>query len=155
MTKVGSVLSTLDAEAAVRRVMVAYMAACDAHDADAVAELFHPDAVFVSLSSDTPPTHGREAVRADYAVACARLSFCAHYLTDERIEIDGDTARAQWAYLEPATVRHTTQMWTAGRYDHVLTRRDGVWKFAQFRIGAVLGAPYEGGWVPEHRVEVD
>lgn len=144
---------TLDAEVAVRKVMTAYMAACDAHDADAVAELFHEDAVWASLVPGAgPPLHGREAVRAEYAVACARLTFCVHYLTNERIRVDGDRAEAGWSYFEPATNRGTLAVWTAGRYRHVLTRRDGVWNFAEFRIHGVLAAPYDVGWVPNPKV---
>lgn len=146
-------LSDLDAEAAVRRVMVAYMAACDAHDADAVAELFHEDAIWEPLLPGTgEPLLGREAVRAEYAVACARLTFCVHYLTNERIRVQGDRATAGWSYLEPATNRGDLAVWTAGRYRHVFTRRDGVWKFAEFRITGVLAAPFDQGWVPEHKV---
>jgi uncharacterized protein (TIGR02246 family) len=146
-------LSDLDSEVAVRAVKVAYMAACDAHDANAVAELFHEDAVWESLRPDgDAPMHGREAVRESYALACARLTFCVHFLSNERIEIDGDCARASWSYFEPATNRGTLAVWTAGRYSHELTRVDGVWRFARFGIESVLAAPFAGGWVPEHRV---
>jgi uncharacterized protein (TIGR02246 family) len=146
-------LADLDAEAAVRRVMVAYMAACDAHDADAVAELMHEDVVFRPLLPDAEPSLiGREAVRADYAVACARLTWCVHHLTNERIRVDGDRAEAGWSYFEPVVNRGDLAAWTAGRYRHVLERRDGVWKFAEFRILGVLAAPYDTGWVPEHKV---
>ena len=146
-------LKDLDAEAAIRRVMVAYMAACDAHDADAVAELFHPDAIWEPLvPNGEPPLLGREAVRAEYAAACARLTFCVHHLTNERIAVDGDRADAGWSYFEPATNRGDLAVWTAGRYRHVLTRRGGVWRFQEFRIVGVLAAPFDSGWTPEHQV---
>jgi len=146
-------LERLDAEVAVRRVMVAYMAACDAHDADAVAVLFHEDALWESTRPDAPPPLvGRDAIRAEYAEACARLTFCVHYLTNERIRVEGDRAEARWSYFEPATNRGSLAVWTAGRYEHTLTRRDGVWRFAHFRIAAQLAAPYETGWSPEPRV---
>lgn len=142
----------LDAEVAVRAVMTAYMQACDGHDADAVAELFAIDADWVSLLPDGEVLHGREAVRESYAVACARLSFCVHFLTNERIAVDGDRARAAWSYFEPATNRGELAVWTAGRYDHDLIRVDGVWRFATFRIGSALAAPFADGWVPDHKV---
>jgi len=147
------VLSRLDAEVAVRAVMVAYMQACDDHDADAVAELFHPDAVWESLlEGGGPPLLGRDAVHAEYAVACARLTFCVHHLTNERIDVRGDTALASWSYFEPATNRGTLAVWTAGRYEHELTRVDGTWRFSRFRIGSVLAAPFATGWVPDAKV---
>jgi len=146
-------LEDLDAEAAVRRVMVAYMAACDAHDADAVAELMHEDVVFWPLVPGAAISlRGREEVRADYAVACARLTWCVHHLTNERIRVDGDRAEACWSFFEPVVNRGDLAAWTAGRYRHVLERRDGVWRFAEFGIVGVLAAPYATGWVPEHKV---
>ncbi|CAN5600242.1 hypothetical protein BH10ACT3_BH10ACT3_08520 [soil metagenome] len=152
-TSIDRVTADLDAEAAVRRVMVAYMAACDAHDADAVADLMHPDVIFEPLIPGTGGgLNGREEVRADYRIACARLTYCVHYLTNERIRVDGDRAEAGWSFFEPATNRGDLAVWTAGRYRHVLTRRDGVWKFAEFRITGVLAAPFATGWVPEHKV---
>lgn len=146
------VLEGLDAEVAVRGVMVAYMAACDAHDADAVAELFHDDALWVSYVKGGTTLYGREAVRQDYAQACARLTFCVHYLTNERVVIDGDRATAGWSYFEPATNRGDLAVWTAGRYRHVLTRREGIWRFAEFGIHACLAAPYDTGWIPDPKV---
>lgn len=149
------VVETLDAEAAVRRVMTAYMAACDAHDADAVADLFHDDATWLSLNPGAGDVlNGPEEVRAEYAIACARLTFCVHFLTNEQIDVDGDHARARWSYFEPATNRGDLAVWTAGRYDHDLERRDGVWKFSTFRIMSALAAPYGAGWVPDHQIRL-
>ncbi|MCU1453685.1 MAG: hypothetical protein JWN46_1831 [Acidimicrobiales bacterium] len=147
-----TVVEDLDAEVAIRAVMVAYMAACDAHDADAVAELFEEDARWESLRPGTTPLDGREEVRRTYAVDCARLTFCVHHLSNERITVDGDRAVAGWTYFEPATNRGDLAVWTAGRYRHELRRRDGVWRFTVFRVGGVLAAPFATGWVPEHLV---
>jgi uncharacterized protein (TIGR02246 family) len=141
----------LDAEVAVRRVMVAYMRACDNHDADAVAELFHPDAVWIGTGEQL---EGREEVRSTYRVACARLTFCVHYLTNEWIRVDGDTALARWCYFEPATNRGDLAVWTAGRYDHELIRCDGTWMFWRFGIRPVLASPYDQGWGETPQVEL-
>lgn len=144
-----TVLERLDAEVAVRDVMVAYMAACDAHDADAVADLFWPDATAEGQRDGerTFLLEGREAVRADWAEACARLSFCTHHLTNEELVVrDATIAEGRWCYFEPATNRGTLAAWTAGRYHHVLTARHGVWRFASFTIETLLQAPYGAGW---------
>ena len=146
-------LDDLDAEVAIRALMVAYMAACDDHDADAVAELFAEDAVWSSLRPGAePPLLGREEVRRTYAVDCARLTFCVHYLTNERISVSGDRATAAWTYFEPATNRGDLAVWTAGRYEHELARHGGIWRFTSFCIGSVLAAPYRQGWVPDHAI---
>lgn len=150
------IAARLDAEVAVRRVMVAYMAACDAHDADAVAELFWPDAVAEGRRDGavTFRLEGREAVRADWREACARLTFCVHHLTNEEIVVDGDRAEGRWCYLEPATNRGTLAAWTAGRYHHTLTAREGTWRFATFTIETLLQAPYADGWADVPIVEL-
>jgi uncharacterized protein (TIGR02246 family) len=149
-----TVLEDLDAEVAVRQVMVAYMAACDAHDPDAVAVLFTESARWQSRRGNGPPLVGREAIRSAYAVDCARLTFCVHYLTNERILVDGDRATARYSYFEPAVNRGTLAVWTAGRYRLELVRETSTWRFSDFTISSQLAAPYDGGWVPEPMVEL-
>jgi uncharacterized protein (TIGR02246 family) len=148
-----SVNEDLDAEVAIRTVMVAYMAACDVHDPDAVACLFREDAHFESLRADPPaPLEGREQIRAAYAVDTARLTFCVHYLTNEHIEVSRDHATARWSYFEPAVNRGSLAVWTAGRYEIELVREDRRWQFARFAISSQLAAPYAIGWVPNQMV---
>jgi len=148
-----STLSELDAEVAVRSVMVAYMAACDAHDAGRVAELFDPGGRLESPAPDGMTVlQGREAVRQSYAFDTARLTFCVHFLTNERIVTNGDRANGQWSYFEPATNRASLAVWTGGRYDIDFARADGTWRFAVFRIHGVLTAPFDQGWVPTPRI---
>jgi nuclear transport factor 2 (NTF2) superfamily protein len=144
----------LDAEVAIRQVMVAYMAACDHHDPDAVAALFTDDARWESAGSPGMPVVGRPAIRRAYAADTSRLTFCVHYLTNERITVDGARATARWSYFEPAVNRGTLAVWTAGRYRLELHRVAGVWLFSEFRIASQLAAPYEDGWVPEPKVDL-
>jgi uncharacterized protein (TIGR02246 family) len=146
-------LASLDAEVAVRAVMVDYMAACDAHDADAVAVLFHDDATW-SSTRDSAVLRGREEIRDTYRVACARLTFCVHYLTNEHIKINGDSAFAKWSYFEPATNRGNLAVWTAGRYDHEFVRQGERWYFLHFQIEPILAAPYELGWGSVRQVDL-
>ncbi len=143
----------LDAEVAVRQVMVAYMDACDRHDPNAVAELFTEDAVWEDPAADPADAlHGRAAIWSDYAAATTRLTFCVHYLTNERIAVEGDRARARWSYFEPAVNRGTLAVWTAGRYTIDLRKVEDRWFFSHFRLSAQLAAPYATGWVPEKKV---
>ena len=146
-----SVPQVWDDEVEIRALMVEYMAACDAHDANRVAALFHVDARWEAPGTEEV-LQGREAVRATYAVDCARLSFCVHFLTNEHLEIDGNVARARWSYFEPATNRNALAVWTGGRYDNELRRQDGVWLFSVFRVRGVLAAPFDTGWVPNAKV---
>jgi uncharacterized protein (TIGR02246 family) len=148
----GVTLHDLDAEVAIRQVMVAYMAACDHHDPDAVAGLFADDAIWESVGSNDEPLVGREAIRRIYAADTSRLTFCVHFLANERIHVDGDEATARWSYFEPAVNRGTLAVWTAGRYWLGLRRISGRWLFTTFRIASQLAAPYATGWVPEPKV---
>jgi ketosteroid isomerase-like protein len=150
-----STLSELDAEVAVRAVMAAYMAACDAHDADRVADLFEPDGRLESPGPDgTTVLRGREAIHRSYAFDCARLTFCVHFLTNERIVTDGDRAYGRWSYFEPATNRASLAVWTGGRYDNEFARGGGTWRFSVFRVRGVLAAPFDRGWVPDPKIKL-
>jgi len=146
------VLHELDAEVAIRRVMVAYMDACDRHDPDAVAALFVEDAVWEDPRDRSQTLLGREAVRRSYADATARLTFCVHYLTNERITVNGNHAVARWSYFEPAVNRGTLAVWTAGRYHIDFRQTRDRWQFSHFRLSAQLAAPYADGWTPQPKV---
>jgi uncharacterized protein (TIGR02246 family) len=145
-------VENLDAEVAIRQVMVAYMAACDHHDPDAVAVLFTDDATWDAVESGEAPLVGRDEIRCVYAADTSRLTFCVHYLCNERIVVKADEASARWSYFEPAVNRGELAVWTAGRYQLELRRSSGRWLFSQFRIASQLAAPYEAGWFPEPKV---
>jgi uncharacterized protein (TIGR02246 family) len=145
-------IEELDADVAIRQVMVAYMDACDRHDPDAVADLFAANAVWEDPDDPSQTLVGREAIRSSYAEATTRLTFCVHYLTNERIAVDGDRAVAKWSYFEPAVNRGTLPVWTAGRYTIDLRRMQGRWRFSHFRLSAQLAAPYADGWIPQPKV---
>lgn len=142
---IAAAAADLDAEVAIRSLMVSYMRACDDHDANAVAELFHDEAVWESARSGDRLV-GRGAIRAAYAADCARLTFCVHYLTNEWIHIDATRAKARWCYFEPAVNRGELAVWTAGRYDLELARHGDRWGFTSFYISPVLAAPQQDGW---------
>jgi hypothetical protein len=140
-----SLMAALDAEVAARAVMAAYMRACDDHDPDAVADLFHDGATWRSERTGAE-LHGREAIHAAYVRDTARLTFCVHCLTNEWIEADGDRVTARWSYFEPAVNRGVLAVWTAGRYEVELSARSGRWRFDRFSIAAALAATQASGW---------
>src|SRR6266568_3158555 len=75
-----------------------------------------------------------------------RLPFSVHFLTNESITIDGDTAVGTWRYLQ-STVYKGQAVWIAGRYHNDFVRVEGQWKFQHVRIDAMFVTPYEDGWV--------
>jgi hypothetical protein len=148
------ILEQLEIEHDVREVMVAYMRACDLHDPDAVVQLFHADATWESLADGTL-LEGGDAIYSAYSEACARLTFCVHFLTNEQISVSADAVTAKWSYFEPATNRGELAVWTAGRYEHDFECRDGRWKFLRFRIEPVLASPYNQGWEIARKVPLE
>jgi uncharacterized protein (TIGR02246 family) len=146
------VAELLDAEVAIRQVMTAYMDACDRHDPEDVVALFTEDAVWEDPADPSATLLGLEAIRSSYAEATTRLTFCVHYLTNERIAVEGDRAVAQWSYFEPAINRGTVAVWTAGRYSIDFRKVHNRWYFSRFRLSAQLAAPYADGWIPEPKV---
>jgi hypothetical protein len=86
---------------------------------------------------------GRETIERRFS---AQLPFSAHFLTNESIIVDGDTARGTWRYLQ-STVYQGRAVWIAGRYDNDFVRVHGQWKFRHVRINAIFVTPYEDGWV--------
>src|SRR5947209_14127910 len=87
-------LDVLESEAAIRRLMAAYLDARDfgmgsgAH----IASLFTDDGIWegVGRLAEVLGSHqGREAIERRFS---ASLPFSVHFLTNESITIDGDTA---------------------------------------------------------------
>lgn len=138
-------LALEDAEA-IRNLKAEYAAYCDDnYNADAIAKLFTPDAIWESPSLG----HfvGREAIRDFFRGAAGIFSFAIHYSLNGQIHVAGDTARAQWYLFMPCTVAAENQAtWRAG-IDHELYRRvDGVWMFSHKRSQPLMSASFEKGW---------
>lgn len=110
----------------------------DRHDAVLIASAYHADAIddhgaftglrdefvdFVNGSDGEPGVH--EKLFADHM----------HYLSNQSVEIDGDTAHVETYYLMVAQYVGSDRcgLWT-GRYIDRLERRDGAWKIAVRRV---------------------
>ena len=87
-------------------------------------------------------------LQAAYMEACDknRLPFAAHYLTNEQIWVNGDTARAKWMFLEPAVHAGLGAILIAGRYDNDFVSIDGRWYIRHLRCGDIFVASYRDGW---------
>ena len=97
----------LEAESAVRLLLNRYMALCDvpgpAERADALGRLFCDDALWQGIGSRYAlkfgRIEGREAIVAmlmGYLPPHPHFRFNAHFLSGERITVDGDQARGRW-----------------------------------------------------------
>ncbi len=141
-------LDVLESERAIRRLMAEYLEARDFSPGSStrIARLFSADGVWegVGRLAEVLGSHqGRDAIERRFS---APLPFSVHFLTNELITIDGDTAVGTWRYLQ-STVYKGQAVWIAGRYHNDFVRVEGLWKFQHVRIDAVFVTPYEDGWV--------
>ena len=141
-------LDVLESEAAIRRLMAAYLDARDfatgsgAH----IASLFTDDGIWEGagqLAEVLGSHQGREAIERRFS---SPLPFSVHFLSNESITVDGDTAAGTWRYLQ-SSVYKGQAVWIAGRYLNDFVRVHGQWKFQHVRIEALFVTPYEDGWM--------
>ncbi len=141
-------LDVLESEAAIRRLMAEYLEIRDfgTGSGSGIAGLFSADAIWEGvgrLAAVLGSHHGRHAIERRFS---APLPFSVHFLTNESITIDGDTAVGTWRYLQ-STVYKGQAVWVGGRYHNDFVRVQGQWKFQHIRIDAMFVTPYEDGWV--------
>src|SRR5947199_9109784 len=109
--------------------MTEYLEARDfgAGDGTHIANLFTADAIWegVGRLAEVLGSHqGREAIERRFS---APLPFSVHFLTNESITIDVDTAVGMWRYLQ-SSVYKGQATWIAGRYHTDFVRVKGHWK---------------------------
>lgn len=132
-----------------------YILAMDFDDADTYASTFTEDGV---LNWARGEVVGREAIRnfrtsgtydlSSYAEEGKWPAAVRHYITNQVIKVDGDTARAitYWFQtINPDPERVTVQVLRFGHYEDDLVKLDGQWFFKYRTI-------YNEGSPTRHRV---
>lgn len=150
MTSATELLSELESRSAVRRVMASYIDACDVEkDPELIADHFTDDGIWqgVGKGEEFGRNEGRGAIVEMFTVNPARQPWTVHYLTSERIDVDGDTARGRWQCLESSVIRHGRQgVWMGVTYDNDFVRTEQGWRLSHIRCGEEFITPYELGW---------
>ncbi|MEU6357276.1 nuclear transport factor 2 family protein [Streptomyces sp. NPDC047072] len=121
--------------AAFQSAIAAYAQALDAGRVDDLADLFWADGVAEIAGIGT--FEGQEAIRKGYAAfapAQPQLHLVANTVVTPVSE-DEATAVSNLAFFQRGEAGWAVQM--VGRYDDVLTRRDGEWRF-QKRVTSFL-----------------
>lgn len=145
-------VAALEAQTAVRAVKAAYMQGLDDRLRGAVADLFWSDAVWEGLPDRTPEGglgerhEGRAAIAAAFEAAAERMSFTAHFLTNESISVSGDRAVGRWKLLQACTSTDGTAFWQAGVYADDFECRGGEWRLAHLRLAMDFRTPFHDGW---------
>jgi limonene-1,2-epoxide hydrolase len=99
---------------AIRHLKARYAAYCDdQYNPDGLAALFTEDAVWESQGLGR--FEGREAIRAFFRGASQLFTFAIHYSLNGQIDVQGDTARAQWYLCHALHARRRQPGHVAGR----------------------------------------
>lgn len=94
----GDIISRLEAESAIRRLVGHYCDAVNQRDADAAGALFAPDAEI--KIADFPAIAGAEAIREGMRQTFAQHAFLRQQCDVGLIEVAGDKARARFSVFE-------------------------------------------------------
>ena len=134
----------LDLEA-IRALKYRYAGLCDdGYPADELAALFTADAVW--QGDPLGRYEGREAIRGFFAATPETIRFAVHYLSNPRIEVDGDTATGSWCLWQPLVVRQSDRAyWLMASYADRCRREADGWKFANMTLLVKSLTPYEQG----------
>lgn len=119
------------------------------HDGKAISETISRFTEDIVIDfTGFPVLTGKEAVAKFFREGVPSwLSWCQHRVMNEVIEIEGDSARAEWYFDCPAffsggiTARVSGSGLVAGRYREEYIREDGVWKWK--RIEAQLDVSHK------------
>jgi ketosteroid isomerase-like protein len=151
-------LDALEAQVAIRGVMADYMRLCDRLDAstpmDQLGGLFTRDAVWEGTGARYGKAfgghHGREAIVAmlDAYRNPPHFSLNAHFLTSEKITVQGDTAEGLWMMLQTATYSSGASDLRSARLTVTFVRRPSRWQISRFRTENIFLRPidrWDGG----------
>ena len=108
-----------------------------------IALLFSEDAVWDGGKGLGLCT-GRAEIQA--RLAKPTMKFTWHYFVKPQIEVDGDTARADWDIFSPCTTRDDRPMWMAGVEHDEYRKEEGLWLHTHMRLDVVFLAPFDKGW---------
>jgi ketosteroid isomerase-like protein len=140
-------IACVEAAETVRRLKAHYCDLCDdGYDADALAALFTPDAVWDG--GRLGRFEGHDAIRRFFAGTARALSFAIHHVTNPAIAVadDAQSATGRWYLLEAATQRRDNRaIWIAGRYEDRFVRAGDAWHFRSVAIRTRFFTPYASG----------
>ncbi len=118
-------------ELAIHKLLADYNFAVDAGDGAAFAEFFVADGVLETVGIDT--VTGRENLVTFAETVPVMVPGPRHLVTNVSIDGGGDSATCR-AYLQmwgTAGGSGSTSLIISGRYDDVLRREDGQWRFVR------------------------
>jgi ketosteroid isomerase-like protein len=114
--------------AQIHDVLMRYSRGVDRGDGELVMSVFHPDAALDMGRGPIAPAALAEGIAKMTATGTM------HFIGNEYVEVDGDTAYSETYFISYATITDSGQSATrsrGGRYLDRFERRDGEWKIAR------------------------
>jgi len=133
----------------IRRLKFKYCGLVDAGFlADELAALFTDDGVW-EAGEPWGNFEGKKAIADFFRGQQPAVSFSVHALSNGEIDVDGDTAKARWRTLVPATFNMEegrVAHWMFCDYTDEYRRVDGRWLFSRIKADVTRTATYADGW---------
>lgn len=134
---------------AIRRLKHKYCGLCDnAFQADDIAALFTEDGVW-EAGEPWGNFVGPEAIAEFFRGMPEAVSYSVHALSNEEIDIEGDTATARWRTLIPVSMileGKNVPHWMFCDYYDEYRKEQGVWKFTRIKADVTRTASHADGW---------
>jgi uncharacterized protein (TIGR02246 family) len=141
-------IDRLEAIEQIRRLKAQYFAYCDNnYDPDGIASLFTEDAVWEGGSFGH--YKGREEIREHFQRVSREIVFAAHLGMNAIIDVNGDTASAQWRMIMPSVVVEKgakEARWLLVAYDDAFAKLHGSWLFTASRNRINFYTPHLDSW---------
>lgn len=154
-------VSELNAEQEIRKIQARYMMLCDtpcpdphvSNDAeriDRIMELYTEDATWEGVGEYYEGQFGLAQGHAEIRAHFERfwspdnspaLCLNAHYLTTERITVNGSTAEAHWIHMQPWLYADGKALLRSSRLFNAFRFEQGQWKITRTRTENVFVAP--------------
>ncbi len=142
-------LQRLEAAAEIRSVITRYMYLCDHLDEhtplDELGGLFTEDATWCGRGArygaafgDLEGRAGIVNMLAAYCGTPPHFAMNAHFLTNETIEVDGDTAQGTWMMLQTSTYRDGRSDLRSARLQVGFARQQARWRIARFATESIF-----------------
>jgi 3-phenylpropionate/cinnamic acid dioxygenase small subunit len=122
---------------AIEDLMIRYCAAIDGGDVEGVLACFTEDCRLESNIVGAHPGQGGVRMLAEQmAKLKAEGRTYRHFISNFRVEVNGDRGRVRCYLLDIVTIENTTELLTSGDYDCDVVRRGKGWLIETRRVHA-------------------
>lgn len=150
-------ISALEAEKQVRACMQQYMALCDqldvGFDLSLLMDLFSDDAIWEGVGKRYGKTFGQyagqSAIRemfAKYTQPPAHFALNAHFLCNELIQVEDESATGIWLLLQTATFHTGHSQLSSAKLTVKFICQENRWKIQHFQTESLFNRPVSTPW---------